>query len=143
MLAINLRQVLQSSIVEHVNSELTGELNLSLPTRIDCTAKVQIKIEYSKIDHGIEILAHGNALLNPPCDRCQETFSLNIPFNFGQFVTNEDILRLKHGIFALNDLVKEAILVNIPIKLLCKEDCQGLCDNCGVNLNNNKCNCNK
>lgn len=35
----------------------------------------------------------------------------------------------------------EEIVLAVPIKLLCKEDCAGLCPTCGTNLNDSRCNC--
>lgn len=41
----------------------------------------------------------------------------------------------------LTDLVREQILLDLPIQILCREDCQGLCQQCGANLNEVNCNC--
>lgn len=43
----------------------------------------------------------------------------------------------------LQKLVMEQIFLSLPIGLLCREDCLGLCPGCGVNLNIKKCNCQK
>ena len=39
--------------------------------------------------------------------------------------------------------VRDYALLAIPMKKLCKEDCKGLCVNCGKNLNEGDCNCSK
>ena len=39
------------------------------------------------------------------------------------------------------DVVKEQVLLSLPVKTLCKEDCKGLCPHCGQNLNNGQCGC--
>ena len=33
------------------------------------------------------------------------------------------------------------VLINLPMKVLCREDCKGLCNRCGANLNQVTCNC--
>ena len=38
-------------------------------------------------------------------------------------------------------LVRNELLVNWPIRVLCKEDCKGICSRCGANLNQGSCNC--
>jgi uncharacterized protein len=43
----------------------------------------------------------------------------------------------------LSDAIREAVLLEIPIKNLCAEDCRGLCLQCGANLNLESCNCRK
>jgi len=41
----------------------------------------------------------------------------------------------------LDDVVREQILLTVPLKLTCREDCKGLCPHCGKNLNQEKCSC--
>lgn len=41
----------------------------------------------------------------------------------------------------LDDLVREEILLAMPVQVLCREDCQGLCPACGVNRNLKACEC--
>lgn len=39
------------------------------------------------------------------------------------------------------DVVKEQVLLALPVKALCKEDCKGLCPHCGKNRNTSQCHC--
>lgn len=41
----------------------------------------------------------------------------------------------------LAPLICEEIVLQVPMKILCSEQCKGLCPNCGVNLNTGSCNC--
>ena len=41
----------------------------------------------------------------------------------------------------LDELVREQILLALPSRHLCREDCKGLCQKCGANLNENQCSC--
>ena len=42
----------------------------------------------------------------------------------------------------LDDDVRDYVLLGIPMKKLCKDDCKGLCIKCGKNLNEGDCGCN-
>ena len=42
---------------------------------------------------------------------------------------------------SLEDVLREQVLLSLPAKTLCREDCKGLCANCGLNLNSETCNC--
>ena len=42
---------------------------------------------------------------------------------------------------SLEDVVREQVLLSLPSRTLCKEDCKGLCPRCGQNLNQETCNC--
>jgi len=41
----------------------------------------------------------------------------------------------------LEDVVREQVLLSVPVKALCREDCKGLCPRCGQNLNEAQCSC--
>jgi uncharacterized protein len=41
----------------------------------------------------------------------------------------------------IDELVREQVLLNLPSRALCTEDCKGLCPVCGVNRNDNPCEC--
>lgn len=41
----------------------------------------------------------------------------------------------------LEDLVKDALVLNLPMRFLCSEDCRGLCPRCGANRNEHPCKC--
>ncbi len=46
----------------------------------------------------------------------------------------------KNGLL-LEDVVREQVLLTLPGRTLCSEDCKGLCTHCGQNLNTETCNC--
>jgi uncharacterized protein len=45
------------------------------------------------------------------------------------------------GFFDLNPLTRELTLLEVPFNPICKPDCQGLCQECGANLNEGDCGC--
>ena len=86
------------------------------------------------------------------CDRCASPFDreMNLPINV-VLVTdmaneeNEDewVFPLEGDSADLDDIVRTVFVLNLDSKLLCKEDCKGLCHRCGKNLNEGPCNCQK
>ncbi len=83
-----------------------------------------------------------------PCVRCLEEtvvrtdFALDELFYYppqsappGENRVGED------GMIDLGPLVRELSLLSVPTKVLCREDCQGLCQECGANLNEGDCGC--
>ena len=86
------------------------------------------------------------------CDRCASPFDreIDLPINV-VLVTemaneeNEDewVFPLEGDSADLDDIVRTVFVLNLDSKLLCKEDCKGLCCRCGTNLNNGPCNCQK
>jgi uncharacterized protein len=41
----------------------------------------------------------------------------------------------------LEDVLREQVLLAVPLKAICREDCKGLCPHCGKNLNLAQCSC--
>ncbi len=86
------------------------------------------------------------------CDRCANSFDreIDLPINV-VLVTemaneeNEDewVFPLEGDSADLDDIVRTVFVLNLDSKLLCKEDCKGLCHRCGKNLNDGPCNCQK
>ena len=86
------------------------------------------------------------------CDRCAADFhrEMDIPIDV-VLVTelaneeNEDewVFPLEADTADLDDIVRTVFVLNMDSKLLCKEDCKGLCCRCGKNLNDGPCGCQK
>lgn len=56
---------------------------------------------------------------------------------------NDDILSVQDEKLDLAELVASNVLLALPMKHLCREDCKGLCPTCGKNLNDGPCGCEK
>ena len=86
------------------------------------------------------------------CDRCtgECTRDVEMPINV-VLVTeladedNEDewVFPLEGDSADLEDIIRTVFVLNMDSKLLCEEDCKGLCHRCGKNLNDGPCNCQK
>ena len=86
------------------------------------------------------------------CDRCATDFTrdVEIPVNV-VLVTeladedNEDewVFPLEGDSADLEDIIRTVFVLNMDSKLLCKDDCKGLCCRCGKNLNQEACTCQK
>ena len=86
------------------------------------------------------------------CDRCASPFDREIHFPIHVVLVtelaneeNEDewVFPLEGDSADLDDIVRTVFVLNLDSKLLCKEDCKGLCHRCGKNLNEGSCNCQK
>lgn len=98
-----------------------------------------------------------NANAEVECTRCLTPIeeNLKIPFR-AVFIAPEhyteeketevnaedlDVSIIENDEINLTELVREQILLNLPEKVLCREDCRGLCPICGINKNTQSCNC--
>ena len=86
------------------------------------------------------------------CDRCAGSFDREVTFPIDVVLVtelaneeNEDewVFPLEGDSADLDDIVRTVFVLSLDSKLLCKEDCKGLCPKCGKNLNDGPCNCQK
>ena len=84
------------------------------------------------------------------CDRCAESVKREMDYVFSHTLVstlnneeNDELMLIEDMHFNLDPLVTEDIFLSLPTKILCSEDCKGLCPKCGVNLNLGKCSCKK
>ncbi len=86
---------------------------------------------------------------NGVCDRCAEDIERDYSFDIKRILVSalangddhDDYIVVQNGTLDLDELISEEILFFLPAKMLCRDDCKGLCAQCGKNLNYGKCNC--
>jgi uncharacterized protein len=81
------------------------------------------------------------------CVRCLTEFQLSLDVAFTElyafsqrYITDSGLMMPDTGIIDLAPVLREYIILEIPISPLCRPDCNGLCPICGNNLNESMCN---
>ena len=84
-------------------------------------------------------------VLTPVTLLLEEEFLPTLDVVKGTFLEVEEddtaILIDQHHILDIAEVVRQALLLEIPMHLLCKPDCLGLCPTCGQDLNTGPCGC--
>jgi uncharacterized protein len=84
------------------------------------------------------------------CDRCMKStskkYELPITYTITRTPVNDEnkddeYIFTEDMKLQLEDVISENIILNLPNKFLCDEDCKGLCPMCGHDLNTSQCNC--
>lgn len=81
------------------------------------------------------------------CDRCLKEFEREYTFDFSHIVVpsvsgdNDEYIVADSESIEINDIAFTDLLLQLPSKILCKDDCKGLCMVCGCDLNESVCNC--
>lgn len=139
--------------VHAFQSQMTREvLGLEKPSIF--REPINVKVNLQKFQQNLVVDITLKTVAHFSCDRCLTEFSkeLNakdrITFTMDETLlhdTRDDIRELGPNDVEL-DLtsdIREILLLAIPVKVVCREDCVGICANCGANLNFEKCNCQK
>jgi len=135
--------------IHNLTVEKSAE-SLKLPPEFEGNVKVDCKMDKSV--HQIVLDCKLSALANLKCDRCTEEVKNNIGTEFRLVyifsnvpIENDDInlqyLTPEESKIDITEEVVEYCYLSIPLKILCNEDCKGLCVSCGINLNMESCNC--
>ena len=85
------------------------------------------------------------------CARCgvpvQVQKELEIDLVIASSLSNEegsdDIYVVEGETFDLDEIIREELILNMDMTVLCSEDCKGLCPRCGKNLNEGDCGCDR
>lgn len=106
----------------------------------------------NKGENKLEISGMAQYETKIPCDRCLKEVNTVIELDFSKEVDMnlsaegriEDLDETDFIIgynLDVDKLIYSEILVNWPMKTLCKEDCKGICRKCGKDLNHGTCDC--
>ena len=105
------------------------------------------------------ILASGtfSTMAVVPCSRCSEPVSIPLSDSFTILYTaagkafraeevelsaaEMDVDIMEDDRLDLTKLLRENVLLTLPLQPLCRAECRGLCPHCGVNLNETSCGC--
>lgn len=123
--------------------EVAGEYPFATPV------KVAGRIYNRASVVNLSIVCH--VVYTAECDRCAKTCNNKYTISHDRILVaklessedNDHLLVVEGMKLDLKELVYTEMFLNLPIKNLCKPDCKGICANCGKNLNDGQCDCNK
>jgi uncharacterized protein len=120
-------------------------------------ATVQAELHVGRSGRGVLISGSFSGDVALVCSRCLEPFHFRAKDRFHlycqagagtppeeehELADDElDVTYLEEGRVNTDHLLRENILLSLPVQPLCREDCRGLCTRCGANLNLGACNC--
>jgi DUF177 domain-containing protein len=127
----------------------TGDFRQVDPLQVRATAEM--------VEGQIRIAGELHTRLELVCARCLEPVFEEVSRDFDllyrpmQSIVREEEFHLKtddteiaffkgDGLF-LADVLAEQVLLALPMKVICRSDCRGLCPHCGANLNTDECRC--
>lgn len=138
---------------------LTEKAGVVAPFRDDVLSVGAVTAALTIQQSGEEYYVQGTleTVVQVECARCLTPIALDIRGSLEFIVTTpevreqqaaeavdaEEYVFMEGGTRSVNldELVREAILLELPMKPVCSESCQGLCPQCGVNRNDTACAC--
>ncbi len=98
----------------------------------------------------VSLTASVQFVIDTNCDRCATPVKQDNTLEIAHLLVselndedNDEFYLVEDLHFNLDELIREDILLSLPTKILCRDDCKGLCPYCGTNLNEKQCDCKK
>ena len=118
-------------------------------------APVKLDLRLESVMEGVLVTGTARAQAEGECVRCLEPLELVLEADFQEMFSypdaddrgrvkaepaddaeeDEDRLFIEDGMFDLEPLLRDAVVLALPMQPVCREDCAGLCSDCGTNLN--------
>jgi len=124
--------------------------------RVETPVRLSMDVEKAGSDT-FRVTGRVQAQLELDCGRCVEPFDLPVNATFElryvpvtaesalpeRQIGDDDLITAfySEGVLDVIDLMREQFQLVLPMKPLCREDCKGLCPECGTNLNRAACEC--
>lgn len=125
----------------------------------DCRLDGPLKLDLKLTNAGTRILVQGTvwAQVKVECARCNEDYSFPLEVEIEESFIPADspeadvsgldaleVLTYMEDRIVLDEMLRQNLLAAVPLQPVCRErQCQGLCDQCGANLNTEPCDCEK
>lgn len=144
---IDKKSLIPASVDFHEIDNGASSFKVNLPDIIDITI-----INDGGRRLGISLNTTANVII--PCDRCltpvDNAIDISVDEEYrisnGELVfeaDDDEITFIENNLLDVDKLLCEWILLSWPTKVLCRDDCKGICPVCGQNLNERDCGCDR
>jgi len=132
------------------------ELN-EVDERVKLTVPATVNGKIRLAGNEVFVNGHVDTRAQVECDRCLKPIELPVSTDFeleyisGSEYESSDVAELTEAEMSVSvfdgaaidvdEIVKEQILLAVPTRMLCREDCKGICPQCGTDRNTGECNC--
>ena len=122
---------LDSSLLPYPNAELV---------------KVELELAAQFLKPNVRIFGEIICHIDGFCDKCLAKVSKTVSLDFDQIFYKDssdeaDAYVYFDSMLDITKAISDEIALSLPTAWLCNEDCKGLCPKCGVNLNEQQCDC--
>ena len=140
-------------------TENLASVGRSIPFSMDCKldsdllpypnatlTNVSLDLQVTFVKPNVRIVGEIVCFVDGFCDKCLSEISTQIRLPFDQVFFKDSSAEVDGYVYTgsrldLTKAICDEIVLSIPNSLLCKPDCLGLCPKCGVNLNEQQCDC--
>ena len=101
------------------------------------TGNIHVEGKFTKVSREILTDVEVTLYRDITCSRCLSQANQAIKQSFRKSYNIDSL----EEYLDIDEDIREEVLLNFPMKVLCKPNCKGICSKCGANLNKDKCSC--
>jgi uncharacterized protein len=151
MLILSLTAVARGPV--HLQAAIPAEHPLWSGTGIRLDKPLQVDLQANGVGSGVLVRGEMSTQVAAECRRCVAPLSVAVRHNVDVLyepLSEEEIIELGGEVYPLPDrgddldlkpALREQLILRVPDYVLCSENCQGLCPQCGADLNQTTCEC--
>jgi uncharacterized protein len=125
--------------------------------RVNLTEPAAVYGKVKRSGNEVFVNGHIDTRARVECDRCLQPVELPVTADFeleyisGADYESTEVAELTEAEMSVSvfdgqgidvdEIVKEQILLAVPTRMLCREDCKGICPECGIDRNTSECKC--
>lgn len=152
----NVAQLMKAQVGTSFESDIHEE-NVKLDEDIKVIGPMDGHVRMRRTNQGLLVDGWVDLTVELACNRCLDQFQqrLHVPFTEQYYPTvdvvtgyalppfdEEEIFPIDdHHHVDLTEAIRQHVLLELPMSAICREDCAGLCPQCGKNLNDGPCDC--
>lgn len=120
---------------------IAGELS-----RLREDSGLTLDLQLDALVDGIHVSGDVSSELDETCARCLRGFPESVQLQIdevfvyqGESMDDDDAYEVVDEVLNLEPMLRDAVILALPLKPLCREDCKGLCATCGADRNEDNC----
>ena len=164
MLQIHIGSITEKGLdlIENVEATALPMLNvIGHETILHFVETIQVHVHTSIVKKTVLIVGTAKTKIKVPCSRCLAPFDLDIATDFSTTAMPEwaspvitdtmndvelngddiDVISYDGDSIDLREEIAQQIIMSLPAKPVCRPSCKGLCNHCGIDLNQSGCQC--
>jgi len=106
---------------------------------------VPVKVHLESLANGVAVSGNAQAQWHGTCRRCLKSIETALTVDFAEMyqlvLEDPDAFAIEQDQVSLLPMVRENILLAVPLAPTCRDDCPGLCGQCGADLSEASCAC--
>jgi len=137
----------------HERTLETSPEEIGLDSRFSQTVHLEVALEKTSRQLYVQVHLRTGGVFT--CDRCADDFEKSVANSYSVIYVTESrtgvdrdeaevqVMSPDAGYIDLGEDVRQFAILALPLKMLCREECAGLCPSCGANLNRVACGCSR